>query len=51
MECSKCIHFKPLLNNKYTCKHIKNEDVGFIGDSVQTAEMCNHYKERKINKE
>ena len=46
MECSKCIHFKPLLNAEYTCKYIESGDVGFEGDSVQTAEMCEHYKEK-----
>ena len=49
MECSKCKHIKLLLNGEYTCKYIENGDVGFEGDSVQTAEMCDHYEEVKQN--
>ena len=45
MDCNKCIYFESLPNDEYTCKYLKNEEVSYAGDSVQTAEMCEYYKE------
>ena len=47
MECSKCIHFKQLEDEEYTCKYLKEESVHFCGDSVATAESCDYYKEKQ----
>ena len=47
MECGKCIHFKQLESDEYTCKYLKEGVVSFCGDSVQTAETCEYYKESK----
>ena len=47
MECGKCINFKQLKDNEYTCKYLKSDEVGFMGDSNSTAECCDYYKETK----
>jgi len=46
MECSKCQYFKELMNQEYTCKYIEDGSVGFDGDSVHTAESCEHFKSK-----